>query len=246
MDDSQKDLTKATWRVALIMQAKPSGFLLPKLNPAAEPSSAAPRRSGTSHQHGRKRAIFVFAALLLLTGRNARAQDPVEADRAALEALYNATGGATWTDNTNWLSAEALSEWHGVSTDGIGRVTDLYLTDNNLSGEIPAELGALTSLQSLFLEDNNLSGEIPAELGDLMREGVLRDYASIPLEANGQTSWLIDQEFPAADTSDFAGSVRCDAVGEGRFAAVALEMDPATRTFTTLPVFPVPERTDRE
>ena len=45
---------------------------------------------------------------------------------------------------------------------------------------------------------------------DLMREGVLRDSASIPLEANGQTSWLIDQAFPAADTSDFAGSVRCD------------------------------------
>ena len=75
---------------------------------------------------------------------------------------------------------------------------------------------------------------------------MLRDSASIPLEANGQTSWLIDQEFPAADTSDFSGSVRCDAVGEGRFAGVALEMDPATRTFTTLPVFPVPEMTDRE
>ena len=76
---------------------------------------------------------------------------------------------------------------------------------------------------------------------DLMREGVLRDSASIPLEANGQTSWLIDAAFPAADTSDFTGSVRCDAVGEGRFSAVALEMDPATRTFTTLPVFPVVE-----
>ena len=75
---------------------------------------------------------------------------------------------------------------------------------------------------------------------DLMREGVLLDAASIPLEANGQTSWFIDQAFPAADTSDFAGSVRCDAVGEGLFSAVALEMDPGTRIFTTLPVFPVP------
>ena len=52
---------------------------------------------------------------------------------------------------------------------------------------------------------------------DLMREGVLRDSASIPLAANGQTSWLIDQEFPVADTSGFTGSVRCDAVGEGQF-----------------------------
>ena len=81
---------------------------------------------------------------------------------------------------------------------------------------------------------------------DLMREGVLLDGASIPLEANGQMSWFIDQAFPAADTSDFAGSVRCSAVGEGLFSAVALEMDPGTRIFTTLPVAPVPERTDRE
>ena len=82
--------------------------------------------------------------------------------------------------------------------------------------------------------------------GDLMREGVLLDAASIPLEANGQTSWLIDQAFPAADTSDFTGSVRCDAVGKGLFSAVALEMDPGTRIFTTLPVFPVPETPSRE
>ena len=81
---------------------------------------------------------------------------------------------------------------------------------------------------------------------DLRREGVLRDFVSLPLEANGQTSWLIDQAFPGTDTSDFAGSVRCDAVGEGLFSAVALEMDPDTRTFITLPVFPVPEMPDRE
>ena len=81
---------------------------------------------------------------------------------------------------------------------------------------------------------------------DLMREGVLLDAASIPLEANGQTSWLIDQAFPAADTSDFAGSVRCDAVGKGLFSAVALEMDPGNRIFTTLPVVPVPEMPSQE
>ena len=81
---------------------------------------------------------------------------------------------------------------------------------------------------------------------DLMREGVLLDAASIPLEANGQTAWLIDQAFPAADTSDFSGSVRCDAAGEGMFSAVVLEMDPGNRIFTTLPVVPVPEMPDRE
>ena len=81
---------------------------------------------------------------------------------------------------------------------------------------------------------------------DLMREGVLLDGTSIPLEANGQTAWLIDQAFPDTDTSDFTGSVRCDAVGEGLFSAVALEMDPGTRIFTTLPVVPVPEMPSQE
>ena len=81
---------------------------------------------------------------------------------------------------------------------------------------------------------------------DLMREGVLRDSASIPLEANGQTSWLIDQAFPATDTSDFTGSVRCNAVGQGLFSAVALEMDSGTRIFATLPVVPVPRMPDQE
>ncbi len=54
------------------------------------------------------------------------------------------------------------------------------------------------------------------------------------------------QVFPATDTSDFAGSVRCVAGGEGRFTAVALEMASGTRIFTTLPVVPVPESTVRE
>ena len=54
--------------------------------------------------HGHKRAVFVFAAFLLLAGGNARAQDPVATDRSALVALYNATDGANWTNNTNWLT----------------------------------------------------------------------------------------------------------------------------------------------
>ena len=37
-----------------------------------------------------------------------------------------------------------------------------------------------------------------------------------------------------------------DAVGEGLFSAVALEMDPYNRIFTTLPVVPVPEMPSQE
>ena len=73
----------------------------------------------------------------------------------------------------------------------------------------------------------------------LMSGGAVLEEIEIPLEANGQTSWLIDAAFPGVDTSDFVGSVRCDAEEEGRFSAVALEMDPGARIFITLPVFPV-------
>ena len=85
---------------------------------------------------------------------------------------------------------------------------------------------------------HNLESSAEIVRCELMREGVLHDAVSLPLAANGQSSWFIDAAFPAADTSDFAGSVHCDAAGPGMFTAVALELDAASRIFTTLPVFP--------
>ena len=43
----------------------------------------------------------------------------------------------------------------------------LYLHYNDLTGQIPSELGKLTALTNLWLNNNKLSGEIPASLGDL-------------------------------------------------------------------------------
>ena len=96
--------------------------------------------------------------------------EALRTDRASLTALYNATDGPNWTDNTNWLTDAPLSEWAGVNSlsfTGSECVTLLLLSGNQLSGEIPAELGNLTTLKSLGLEFNQLSGEIPAELENL-------------------------------------------------------------------------------
>ena len=46
-------------------------------------------------------------------------------------------------------------------------LTSLNLSNNDLSGSIPAQLGNLTALTSLNLSNNDLSGSIPAELGNL-------------------------------------------------------------------------------
>ncbi|MCY4474437.1 MAG: ABC transporter substrate-binding protein [Chloroflexi bacterium] len=94
-------------------------------------------------------------------------QEDYPAERAALTALYNATDGWSWKDNTNWLSDLPLAEWYGVQTDANGSVTALDLSINDLSGEIPPELGGLSNLVELWLYHNNLSGEIPPELGGL-------------------------------------------------------------------------------
>ena len=89
------------------------------------------------------------------------------ADRAALVALYNATDGANWTDNTNWLSDGHVGEWHGVTTDASGRVTELDLRESQLIGMLPVSLGNLSNLEVLNLSNNQLRGQIPSSLSRL-------------------------------------------------------------------------------
>ena len=90
-----------------------------------------------------------------------------EAERAALVALYNATGGPNWTNNANWVSGQPVGRWRGVTTDSSGQVVGLSLPENGLTGEIPSELGSLANLTWLSLNENQLRGNIPSELGGL-------------------------------------------------------------------------------
>ncbi|MDE2869673.1 MAG: hypothetical protein OXR64_05290 [Chloroflexota bacterium] len=130
-----------------------------------------------------------------------------ETDRQALVALYNATGGPSWTNNGNWLSDRPLDEWYGVETDD-GRVIGLMLSANGLNGSIPAELGQLSYLDWLDLYTNQLSGNIPPELGRLsyLVGLVLNDNqltGAIPAEL-GQLSYL---EHLRLDSNNLTGAI---------------------------------------
>ena len=111
-------------------------------------------------------------------------------DRDILVAHYEATGGPEWEYSTNWLTDAPLEWWHGVSTDGVGRVVGLTLVGNELKGSIPGELGGFSKLEHLELRINELTGAIPKELGALtnLRTLSLKSNAlvgSIPTEFGG-------------------------------------------------------------
>ena len=108
-------------------------------------------------------------------------------DRDVLVTLYEATDGDNWLENENWLSNRPIEEWYGVIVDDSGRVIGLYLSENELSGTTPPELGYLTKLEELDLAKNELRGTIPPELGNLSKLTLLYLYSnqlsgSIPVE----------------------------------------------------------------
>ncbi len=115
-------------------------------------------------------------------------------DREMLEAVYEILRGSEWTNSDNWLTDRPLGDWHGVTTDGEGRVAGLDLTNNRISGWIPHEIGGLEALETLRLgHSSRLVGTIPTELGNLVNLQLLSLNASnlegtIPVELGALTN----------------------------------------------------------
>ncbi|WP_213999979.1 S8 family serine peptidase [Arsukibacterium sp.] len=82
----------------------------------------------------------------------------------ALVQLYYDTLGQSWLNNQGWLDPDtAVCDWGGVTCSN-GQITALDLSNNNLSGELPAALSALSELTELDLSFNSLSGSFPEVL----------------------------------------------------------------------------------
>ena len=94
-------------------------------------------------------------------------------DRAALVALFHATGGPNWERSRNWPTSPLMGDWEGVGTvlreDGVVTVTRLWLSENARAGPLPPEIGNLVEIRTLDLTRNQLTGPIPPEPGNLTK-----------------------------------------------------------------------------
>ena len=111
------------------------------------------------------------------------------ADRAALVSIYNALQGPRWNNKANWLTDAPLQRWHGVQVDQHGRVVELTLNNNRLTGVLSEHLWTLTALTNLELYSNNIIGYIPPGIGTLSQ------LTNLELDGNELTGPLPSELF---------------------------------------------------
>jgi hypothetical protein len=80
-------------------------------------------------------------------------------DALSLIALYNATDGDNWGDNTNWITGTTVGDWYGVDLYG-GRVDELLLNSNSLNGSLDNWSAPPAARLIRFNTNNGLEGDI--------------------------------------------------------------------------------------
>jgi hypothetical protein len=112
---------------------------------------------------------------------------PALLDRYTLAVFYYSSTNAQkslvqggWARAENWMTEKGICVWYGIECkpmdlgaatqnyNGNGRITAILLSNNNIEGVIPNEIGlALDQLINLDLQQNKLSQSIPTTLGML-------------------------------------------------------------------------------
>ena len=105
-----------------------------------------------------------------------------------MATFFFSTGGTFWTNNTKWKSRDPVCIWHGIGCDENGHVVSIALSQKNLQGTIPPELGLLaprkvsptastTGLTKLDFSGNAIEGYLPEQLGllTMMEEFYVHD-----------------------------------------------------------------------
>jgi len=138
-------------------------------------------------------------------------------EREALIALYNSTNGDGWYFNYGWkippLHTDGFAMpgteifWQGVGVLGT-HVDTLLLSNYNLIGCLPSQLGNLSQVKTVSLSYNQLSGIIPSQLGNL-NQLVYLDLSNNQLSCTIPTSLMnatrltiLDIDYNCLSTTD--------------------------------------------
>lgn len=81
----------------------------------------------------------------------------------ALTNIYDDMGGANWTAN-NWFSSADYCTWTGIECNQNSDIIYMDLSNMNLTGPISDYFECFPYLKSLYLNNNNLSGPLPEAL----------------------------------------------------------------------------------
>ena len=76
-------------------------------------------------------------------------------DSLALVSLYSTTSGTLWANHTNWLTGN-VPTWYGIKVSN-GRVSQINLPSNNLTGPVTDSLVNLDSLVKVDLSGNQVT-----------------------------------------------------------------------------------------
>lgn len=140
--------------------------------------------------------------------------DPVT-DSLALVSLYESTGGATWTNNANWLTGE-IASWFGVTVNGQS-ITSVELPNNNLVGPVADPLIDILSLQTVNLSANSITSlpdfTLNPEVSSLNVSDNNLDFASLEPNAaitginyfiQGDIGTPVDTSIPVGTSFEFS------------------------------------------
>lgn len=99
--------------------------------------------------------------------------DPNEAEKSALQHVFENAGGNYWDNNTGWTEWSEVSmiphcQWFGISCNDDGLVTKINLRSNNLTGKgsqiFFSLAGAFKELRVFDVAENKLTGDLYDDL----------------------------------------------------------------------------------
>lgn len=116
-----------------------------------------------------KLSVLIVCILVLSHTMELVACEPLSEEGLALLAMKS-----SFTDPQNHLENWKLNGiatpclWTGITCSNASSVVGLNLSNMNLTGTLPADLGRLKNLVNLSLDLNNFTGVLPAEIVTLL------------------------------------------------------------------------------